>query len=142
MTIYDIQEVLIDHFKTLNDFSGIEFLTDNNVQYPNQSIQEPEDKRWFEVNILNNESEPTAMFSEQDRYSGFMQIDICVPLDAGELEVSNKVKWISRLFRRGQFLGEEMSLEITNVSRANTSQENDHYKTTVRVYWTADIDIE
>lgn len=142
MTIYDIEEVLTDHFKTLNYFAGVQFITSKNVWYPNKPIKVPEDKRWFEVTFLNNEADSSAMFDEsQDRYTGFMQIDICVPLDKGELEASNKVKWLSKLFRRGQFLG-DISVEITSTSRVGTVTESDHYRVIMRVNYSCDIDIE
>lgn len=82
----DIRKALINRFLTLNEFSGIKFLTfdtegnPKNVALPNVNFTVPNDKRYFVVNVLFDEPEQIGVMEfEQQRFTGFMQIDICIP---------------------------------------------------------------
>ena len=135
-----LQKSLIDRFKTLNKISGIDFLTDSNVSYPNKPFTKPDDKRWFEVTFLNNEPEVLADFyGNLSRWNGILQIDICTPLEKGEDEAYTKYEWISKIFRRGDTFDDIM---IDNCYIADRETETDHYRTVVRVNWEADTDDE
>lgn len=140
MNEYDLQEQLFERFKTLNEFSGIEFLTDENVYYVNENFTKPSDCRWFEVSFMCNEPKPVSSFGDaQDRYTGILQIDVCTPLNKGESESKAKCTWIKKLFGRGATFGD---ITVNSCSISSKEEQSDHLRTTVRVNWDADIDKE
>lgn len=137
MTETSIRDTLFNAFNTLNTFSGIE-LINGNVAYPNKDFTPPENKRWFELFFNADAPSPVATFSEaQNRWAGFLQINICTPLDKGENEPDNKYSWISKLFSRGATFDD---VEINKCYIASVGSQGDYYRTVVRVEWTADID--
>ncbi|SEP80099.1 hypothetical protein SAMN04487977_101466 [Treponema bryantii] len=149
MTELDIQEKLFDHFKTLNAFSGIEYLVlknDNsgdyeNVHFPNGVFSEPEDKRWFDLTFLSNEpsdSSIVAIGGSQYRFTGVMYVDIYSPEDVKEYEVSEKYRWIAKLFN-------DAEIEYVDIMRVYISTKGsvgDSYRLQVAIDWEADIDKE
>jgi hypothetical protein len=140
MTSVDLQEQLTARFKTLNDFSGIKFITDKNVSYPNIAFTQPDDNRFFILSFMFNEPEAISNFDEaQDEITGIFQIDICTPLESGESESNNKFKWISKLFSRGTTFED---IEITKSPSKTVDYDSDYYRTTVRINWVARIDKE
>lgn len=139
----DIRKALINRFLTLNDFSGIEFIsfdTENkptNVALPNVNFTVPNDKRYFVVNVLFDEPEQIGVMDfEQQRYTGFMQIDICIPKNTGEDEADNKFTHISKLFLEGTSFD---GVDIDKVYKANTSEEGGIFRTIVRIDFTSDV---
>ena len=139
MTEVDIQKALIDRFKTLNKFSGIKFITENNVHYPNEPFNENV-PNWFDINFLNDVPFSASVgINSQNRYNGILQIDIYTPLDMGEDEPNNKYKWLSKLFSKGLYFD---NITIMKTYRARVQRDNARYRTTVRIEWTADIDKE
>lgn len=140
MTEIDLEKQLINRFKTLNEASGKEFITENNVSYPNRKFTVPQNKRWFEVYFISNPPTVASITENaQNRYTGIFQIDICTPLDSGEREANNKYKAIAKLFSRDSYFSD---ISVVKCYRARQIAEVDHYRTTVRVEWTADIDKE
>ena len=140
MTSVDLQKQLTARFLTLNDFSGIEYLTEKNVSYPNVNFKKPDDKRYFVLNFMFNDPNAVANFSDaQDEYTGIFQIDICTPLDKGESESNSKFEWISKLFPRGATFDD---IEITRTPSKKATYESDCYKAIVRIEFVARIDKE
>lgn len=140
MNDISIQKSLFDRFKTLNTFSNISFLSDNytNVAFPNKLFSPPESKRWFELYFIPDPPEGLGVCDNHlDRWTGIFQIDICTPKNKGEDEANNKYKWIAKLFARGTAFDDVL---IDKVYKVKTSEEDDIYRTTVRVEWEADID--
>lgn len=136
MTEQDIQKVLFTAFETLNDFSGIKLIEDN-VAYPNKPFDIPENKRWYIINCLANSPEYVFIgCNRNSRWNGFLQIDICTPLDKGEEEATNKYEWLRKLFENGKYFE---FVEINKCYIATKTNNSDHYRMTVRIEWTADI---
>lgn len=145
MTEFDIQTSLFNHFKTLNTFSGIEFLKQDssgkylNAHFPNIEFNEPDDKRYFELTFRSDEPEQVSIMDEsQNRYAGILYIDIITPQDVGEDECETKYRWIAKLFNDAEI----NDVLITNVYISDKKNEADHYRLLVAVEWTADIDKE
>lgn len=139
MTELDIQKTLFDAFNTLNEFSGIEFIKDN-VAYLNKPFTVPYSKRWFELNIISDRPETTALMNgAPERWNGFLQVDICTPLNKGEDEAGTKYEWLSRLFSRGKMFGPVI---IKSCYIAHRESESDHYRMVVRIEFTADLNID
>lgn len=145
MTELDIQKRLFDTFKTLNEFSGVEFLeTDKNgnclnAHFPNAPFSEPESKRWFELTFRSGEPEDAALMEgAQSRFAGVLYVDVITPQDAGEDEAWNKYRWIARLFNGADI----EDVDILKVYVATKENEAGHYRLLVAVEWTADIDKE
>lgn len=145
MTEFDLQTSLFNHFKKLNDVSGITFLKTDasgnylNVHFPNIPFTAPDDKRYFELTFRSDEPDQVALMGgSQNRYAGILYIDIITPQDVGEYESENKYRWIARLFNDKEI----DDVLITNVYISNKGNEADHYRLLVAVEWTADIDKE
>lgn len=136
MTDVNVEKKLIEAFNTLNTFSGKNYIN-RNVAYPNRNFTVPANKTWFALHFLPDEPSPSGMGTEAfNRWNGIFQIDICTPLGVGDDEGNEKYRWISKLFTRG---GVFDFVRINRCYRARASSEVDHYVTTVRVEWTADI---
>lgn len=138
MTEICIGKALYERFKTLNEFSGTKYITENNVAYPNVLFNPPEDKRWFELSVVADKPNAVSLGQDaQNRWTGIFQVDICTPLNKGEKEANTKYEWIAKLFKRGTCFGD---VEVDRVYKATEGAEDDFYKTVVRVEWTATID--
>lgn len=141
----DIRKALINHFLTLNTFSGIAFLKADetsgkikNVSLPNENFTQPSDKRYFRLSFSPAEPEQIGMYNcGQQRYNGFLQIDICTPKNKGFTESDNKFKWICKLFAEGTDIE---GVTVDKVYRASDMEEDSIFRTVVRVNFTADID--
>lgn len=138
MTEFDLRRKLEEKFLTLNDVSGIKYLTDSNVNYNrNSAFVIPSNRRWFSLNFIADEPDDIGIGNnEQERITGIFQIDICVPIDKGEDEAEAKFKWIKRIFPKGSEIDE---ITVNKVYRATSETEENYYKVVVRVEWTADI---
>lgn len=135
----DIRKALIERFLTLNEFSGIEFIKDN-VSEPNITFIEPADKRYFKLSFMPAEPEQIGMYNcNQQRYSGLFQIDICTPKGSGEDEADNKFSWISKLFLEGTSFN---GVDIDKVYKAIVIEEENLFRTVVRINFTADVNNE
>lgn len=145
MTEFDIQKMLFDKFKELNDFSGIDFLDVDengnykNVHFPNILFNAPDSKRYFEITFKSNEPSDVALMEKsQSRITGILYVDIITPQDAGEDESENIYKWITRLFNNADM----DYIDIMKVYISSKGNEADHYRLLVAIEWTADIDKE
>lgn len=145
MTEFDIQRELFDHFLTLNDFAGIEFLEQNtdgeylNVHFPNVPFVAPQDKRWFDLNFINADPSDVAIMEDsQYRFAGVLKIDIYTPTDCGEYEAQNKYSWIAKLFNDAEL----DFIDIMKVYISTKGNDADCYRLQVTIDWTADIDKE
>jgi hypothetical protein len=73
MTDTYIEKTLIDAFLTLNEFSGIPYITKDsqgtpqNVSLPNTPFKPPQDNRFFVLSFIPNEPEPAGMGTNADR---------------------------------------------------------------------------
>lgn len=149
MTEFDIQEELFDHFVTLNDLAGIEYIKiDNtkrdkqkytNVHFPNVPFTAPQNKRWFDLSV--QVAEPSDAFIMEDspyRQTGVLYIDIYQPTDCGEDECKTKYKWIAKLFNDANL----DDVDIMNVYISTKGNNADCYRLQVAVNWEAIIDKE
>ena len=138
MTEFGIERELVERFLTLNDFSGVNFVKDKNVDFSdNKTFSIPKDKRWFKLSFLSDEGENIGIGNfEQSRFSGIFQIDIYTPIDKGREESETKYEWISKLFKKGTCLKD---VSINRVYKALQEVEENGFRTVVRVEWTADI---
>lgn len=142
-----LRKALIKKFLTLNDFSQIPFITfvkedgklkPTNVSLPNKEFEPPVDSLWFGLNILDDEPESIGLYNKtQERYTGFLQIDICVPLNVGEDEADDVYSFICGLFYVGSTFDD---VTINKVCKVDAGVEGKYYKTVVRVYFDADVD--
>ncbi len=143
MTDIHIEKTLINTFLTLNEFSGIEYIKEDangkplNVSLPNQPFTEPDGRRFFVLSFLSNEPEPAGLGTEAaNRWDGIFQIDIMIPLGAGQEESDIKYEWLYKLFSRGKMLDDVM---IRRCYRAASGAESAYYRTVVRVEFTATL---
>lgn len=145
MTEFDVQNILFTHFKTLNEFSGIEYLEkdsdDNytNVHFPNVPFEVPESKRWFDLTFINSDPVDAALMEgAQYRFTGILKIDIYTPQDCGEDEAQTKYSWIAKLFNDAEL----EYVDIMKVYISTKGNDADCYRLQVTIDWEADIDKE
>lgn len=139
MTESVIRNSLFAHFEKLNEFSGAEFITENNVHYPNKRFEIPEDKSFFELSFLPSEPYPLAMGeNSQNEWNGVLQIDVGVPLDVGTDEIDDKKEWIYKLFARGTNI--DKIVDIKKVYSPTEGSAGEYYNVVIRVEWVAVID--
>ena len=145
MTEFDIQEELFEHFETLNDISGIEYLKKDskgkyiNLHFPNVPFTAPQDKRWFDLSV--QVAEPSDAFIMEDspyRQTGILRIDIYTPTDCGEEECLTKYRWIAKLFNDANL----DDVDIMKVYISTKGNDADCYRLQVTIDWEAIIDKE
>ena len=145
MTEFDIQEELFEHFETLNDISGIEYLKKDskgkyiNLHFPNVPFTAPQDKRWFDLSV--QVAEPSDAFIMEDspyRQAGILRIDIYTPTDCGEEECLTKYRWIAKLFNDANL----DDVDIMKVYISTKGNDADCYRLQVTIDWEAIIDKE
>lgn len=135
----EIRKALIDRFMSLNEFSGIQYIKDN-VAVPNVAFIEPANKRYFSLAFMPSEPEQIGMYNcGQQRYTGIFQIDIITPKGKGESESDTKFEWISRLFAEGSSFD---GVDVEKCYKALTSEEDNLFRTVVRVIFSADVNNE
>lgn len=137
MTELDIQEILFNRFKELNEISGKNYLKgDVNENYNNnRSFKIPADKRWWRVTFMSDRPVQTGLGEGSgNNYAGILQVDINTPLNKGEEEASTKFNYLGQVFYRGLVLDE---VEVKTVYIADKSAESDYYRMTVRIEWEA-----
>ena len=139
MTEFDIQRTLFEQFLTLNDFSQINYLTEENVHLPNKPFSVPNDKRWFDLTLRTNDPiDAFIMEGQQARFTGVLYIDIYSPQDVEENEVETKYKWIAKLFNSANL----DYIDIMKVYISTKGNDADCYRLQVAIEWEADIDKE
>lgn len=146
MTEFDIQDSLFNRFKTLNDFSGVEFLTTDtegeytNVHFPNVPFSKPDDNRYFELTVRSDAPSSVGISEgSQNRFAGVFYIDIITPQDTAEEEARAKYEWIAQLFTRDAYFDDVV---VMNCYISTKGNEADHYRLQCAVEWQADIDKE
>jgi len=144
MTDAFIEKVLTDAFLTLNEFSGVPYITKDgngnplNVSLPNKPFTEPVNRQFFVLSFLPGEPEPAGLGTgAKNHWTGIFQIDIMVPLGAGQAETAEKLKWIYKLYGRGKTFGD---VTIVKTYRAMHGAETAYYRTVVRVEFYAFLD--
>lgn len=132
-----IKESFDNRFKTLGakyftaDFENVNF---NN----NKAFTIPDNKQFFTVSLLTNEPEQIGVISDgkNERYDGFYQIDVCVPLDYGTEGINETVKDIYRLFSVGTTFDD---VTVTGCYKASSRSEDTYYREIIRINFDADI---
>jgi hypothetical protein len=140
MTDAVIQKTLTAAFLSLNDSSGkpyIKFADDKpvNIAFPNTPFIPPANKQFFVLSFLPGEPNPAGMGTEAyNRFDGIFQIDVYSPVGKGEDEVNAKYEALSKLFERGRYFDKVL---INKIYCPLREPEEDTYRATVRVEWTA-----
>lgn len=145
-----LREVMFSAFNTLNEASGITYLTGDygsgrhvgNVAYPNEPFEIPDLGKaphcWFELNVLLGEPESVGLFADsRNRWSGFLQIDLHTPLDTGSGQADAIYFWLNEIFRKGNEYGE---CSVNGIYKASEEADKNSYRTVFRVEFDADID--
>jgi hypothetical protein len=142
-----IEKTMIDTFLTLNEFSGIQYIKKDakgnltNVALPNKFFTQPQDKRFFVLSVVPNVPDTEALGTNaRNRYTGFMQIDIGVPLNAGKDEVFAKQEAMTNLFFRGKSIPlVDGNLTIMRTYKATEDAEDDLYRVILRIEFQASL---
>lgn len=138
MTDRVIKEALIKHFKTLNEASGKPFISADgkNICEDNKEFTPPANSNWFSLSFNTDEPDEYGLGNlDQDRWNGFFQIDICVPLGKGEKQCNAIYEALCKLFARGICI--ENIVDINKVYSPMSDVQGNYYRMVVRVNWTA-----
>jgi hypothetical protein len=143
MTDTVIEKVLTDAFLTLNEFSGVSYIKKDasgkltNVALPNIKFDPPGNSQYFVLNFLSNEPEPAGLgLSAENTWTGIFQIDVYTPLNTGQVEQAEKMKWLYMLYGRGKSFDR---VTILKCYRAFQGVEGTSFRTTIRVEWLASL---
>lgn len=152
MTDTFIEEVLVQRFLRMGE-PFIKYIKDKNnnivldvdgyakttnVMLENKSFVRPKNLYWFEVFFV-----PATPFQSElgrhgrNRYTGFLQINVCVPLDVGKKALNDRYDKIATMFKRGDV---DRGVGILKTERVSAQQYSDYYSQPIRVYWQADLD--
>lgn len=136
----EIKDSFIDRFITLNDFSGEQFIKDDysNVNFnQNTNFVIPADRKFFSLNLITDTPQQIGVYNDnQERISGFLQIDVCEPLNSGMDEINKKKDAIYRLFKVGTTFDDVI---VKGVSCTNDGAGDSYYRAIIRVEFDADI---
>lgn len=138
MTEDAIKNALIKHFEKLNTVSGKPFISaeKSNVCKDNIEFTPPANKNWFKLSFNSDEPDEYGLGNlDQDQYSGFFQIDICVPLGKGEAQCNAIYEALSKLFSRGTCIAD--FVDVSKVYSPISDVQANYYRKVVRVNWTA-----
>lgn len=146
MTDTYAEKLLIEKFKTLKglnietstDEAGNEILVYPEVAFPNESFERPDDGYWYELYFLPAEPVQIELGTEaRSRWSGVMQINICVPKNDGIVPLNSRYDNIAALFRSGSIID---GVRIRRTYRTSALDDGDYYVMPVSVEWQADLD--
>jgi hypothetical protein len=141
MTESYVQKVLTAAFMELNTSSGKPYIKYDsqgkpaNVAMPNIPFSPDSSKQFFVLSHLPGEPNPAGMGTEAyNRFDGVFQIDVYSPVGKGEDEINAKYEALSKLFERGKYFDKVL---INKIYCPLRETEEDTYRATVRVEWTA-----
>lgn len=146
MTDTYAEEILIEKFKTLpgleiekeTDGSGNEILSYPEIAFPNKSFERPKDGYWYELYFLPAEPVQVELGSEaRSRWSGVLQVNICVPKDDGIVPLNSRYDKVAALFRSGSIID---GVRIRRSYRTSALDDGDYYVMPVSIEWQADLD--
>lgn len=146
MTDTYAEQILIEKFKELKglqienskDEAGNEIQTYPEIAFPNESFERPDDGYWYELYFLPTEPVQIELGSEaRSRWSGVMQINICVPKNDGIVPLNSRYNNIATLFRSGSIID---GVRIRRTYRTSALDDGDYYVMPVSIEWQADLD--
>lgn len=108
------------------------------VALPNESFIRPEDGYWYEIYLIPAIPNQIELGSEaRSRWTGIMQINICVPKDSGTKALNARYDAIASLFRSGLYIE---GVRIVRTYRTSALDDGDFTVLPVSVEWWADLD--
>lgn len=108
------------------------------VAFPNEVFTKPDDGYWYELYFIPAEPLQIELGTEaRSRWTGILQINICVPKDSGTKPINERYNNIEKLYRRGLILD---GLRIMRTYRTSAYDDGDYYVMPVTVEWQADLD--
>ncbi len=146
MTDTYAEQILIEKFKTLKglqiettkDENGNDILSYPEIAFPNESFERPDNGYWYELYFLPTEPVQVELGSEaRSRWSGVMQINICVPKNDGIVPLNSRYNNIASLFRSGSIID---GVRIRRTYRTSALDDGDYYVMPVSVEWQADLE--
>ncbi len=114
-----------------------------NVAFPNTDFERPTDENgnittWYELFFITSEPQQIELGENgRTRWTGIMQINICVPKTFGRREVNDRYDEIANLFRSGIILE---NVRIIKTYRTSALDDDDYYCLPVTISWWADLD--
>lgn len=146
MTDTYAEEILIEKFKTMDglqteiskDGNGDNILYYPEIAFPNKAFERPDDGYWYELYFLPAEPVQIELGSTaRSRWSGVMQINICVPKNDGIVPLNSRYNKVASLFRSGSIID---GVRIRRTYRTSALDDGDYYALPVSVEWQADLD--
>lgn len=108
------------------------------VAFPNESFERPDDGYWYEIYMIPAIPNQIELGTEaRSRWTGIMQINICVPKDSGTRALNARYDAIASLFRSGLYLE---GVRVVRTYRTSALDDGDYTVLPVSVEWWADLD--
>lgn len=140
MTDTYVEEQLLERFKEIGT-PFLKYTEDGEIQnvlFENESFERPADGNWFEFFFIPPEPFQKELFrGARNRYSGIVQINICVPNNVGTASSKARYNAIAEHFRRGDIVN---GVKIAKTYRSPAFRDGDYYVTPVTIEWEADLD--
>ena len=108
------------------------------VAFPNEAFTRPEDGYWYELHMIPSVPEQIELGTTgRSRWTGIMQINICVPKDSGTRAINARFNAIAALFRSGLYIH---GVRVVRTYRSSALDDGDSTVVPVSVEWWADLD--
>lgn len=141
----EVQLTTINHGIRLYDEDGKleDFSLYPHVAFPNEDFSRPLDKDgnnsyWYELYFIANAPNQIELGTTgRSRWTGIMQINICLPKTWGTEELYDRFDEIAELFRSGLILE---GVRIVKTYRHVSLDSDDYYCLPVTIEWWSDLD--
>ena len=142
------EETLVDLFKTIDLYFWKEDTKQNLVSYEMEDFTKPTCGYWYEVKHLpNRPSTPEIFKGSMNRWSGVMQVNICVYKDIKTRRsthkeygvpfyMKNAYATITDVIKRGVI---KDRVHITRVGKSSAIDNGDYYSVPISIYWYAHL---
>lgn len=108
------------------------------VAFPNEAFTRPEDGYWYEISMIPAVPNQIELgTTARSRWTGIMQINICVPKDSGTKAMNARFNAIAALFRSGLYIE---GVRVVRTYRTSALDDGDFTVMPVSVEWWADLD--
>ncbi len=143
MTDSYVEETLIEKFKELEGLIIDEEATTDygrypEVAFPNRPFIRPEDGYWYELSFTPSVPVQKELGTGgRSLWVGIMQVNICVPKNAGIEAINDRYDNVAELYKSSSFID---GIRIYRTYRTSALDDDDFYVMPVSIEWQAYLD--
>lgn len=135
MKVDDARMALMTALLGIADVSAAS--TEKRLELDNAVFKTPAKGAWYSVHFSPNNPVPvTAGPDGEDEVTGFLQVDVCVPLGSGEADALKRIQSILDVFKTGsKFTRSGQTVMVTSAGRNPGFNSDASYKIPVTIAW-------